>query len=133
MPLPTVKPERSGWRDLSLNDRHRKWGWDCPATDLDFIEYDNGRAVAIIEYKNEFAAPAKAASANVQALIDVGRRARLPVFGVRYAHDFAWFKVKPLNSWAAGFLPETKEMTEKEYVALLYRIRGRPLPLNLFD
>ena len=32
----------TGRRDLRINDRHRKFGQDCPGVDLDFvlIEYD---------------------------------------------------------------------------------------------
>jgi len=47
-----VRPERTGWRDLELSKRHRQWGWDCPGIDLDFLflEYDRGKAVAIVEY-----------------------------------------------------------------------------------
>jgi hypothetical protein len=47
---PEVKKERSGWRDLELSGRHRRWGWDCPAVDLDFLflEYDKGKAVALV-------------------------------------------------------------------------------------
>ena len=35
--MPEVKKERSGWRDLALSLRHKMWGWDCPAVDLDFF------------------------------------------------------------------------------------------------
>ena len=51
--------ERTGWRDQALSERHRAWGWDCPALDMDFvmIEYDNGKATALVEYKHEQAAP----------------------------------------------------------------------------
>ena len=32
-----VRPERTGWRDEKLSQRHRMWGWDCPAVDIDFL------------------------------------------------------------------------------------------------
>lgn len=129
-----VSKERTGWRDdLRLNDRHRQWGWDCPAVDVDklFIEYDQAKPVALVEYKHENAEPASSKHASIRALIEVGNRADLPVYGVRYANDFSWFKVVPLNNVAKIFLSERQQMTESEYVAFLYRLRGRTMPANL--
>lgn len=130
-----VRNERTGWRDdLRLNERHRQWGWDCPAVDIDklFIEYDNGNPIAIVEYKHENARQASTKDASIHAIIELGNRAQLPVFGVRYANDFAWFRVVPLNETAKLFQSNRQEMTEHEYVALLYRLRNRTMPDNLF-
>jgi len=91
-----VRKERTGWRDdRRLNDRHRQWGWDCPAVDIDklFIEYDTAEPVALVEYKHEYAEIAHSTDASISALIKVGNRSQLPVFGVRYADDFSWFRV----------------------------------------
>lgn len=129
-----VRKERTGWRDdLRLNDRHRQWGWDCPAVDVDklFIEYDQAKPVALVEYKHENAQPANARDASIRALIEVGNRADLPVYGVRYAADFSWFKVVPLNGVAKTFLAERQNMSESGYVTFLYRLRGRDMPANL--
>lgn len=129
-----VKPERSGWRDLRLNQRHRMWGWDCPAVDLDllFLEYDKGIPTAIVEYKHENAPPQYASSANYQALINLGNRAELPVFAVRYTNDFEWWEAIPLNDLARKWCPERKQMKESEWVRLLYQMRGYEPPANLF-
>lgn len=122
-----VRAERSNWRDQELSLRHRNWGWDCPATDLDFVmlEYDKGEAEAIVEYKHEMAKPADPMSASFRALKDLGNRAGIPVFGVRYAADFSWYLVVPLNPLAQRILPKRQRMTESEYIKLLYCIRGR--------
>ncbi len=125
-----VKQERTGWRDEKLSERHRSWGWDCPAIDIDFlmVEYDEGKSLAIVEYKNENATPQKRTHASYQALIDLGNRACLPVFFVRYATDFSWWKVTALNEYAEEFVPKTIKITEKEWVEILYSLRGRKLP-----
>lgn len=130
-----VKPERSGWRDLRLSQRHRAWGWNCPAVDLDllFLEYDRGKAVAVVEYKHENAPPQYASQPNYQALIDLGNRATLPVFAVRYTDDFEWWEVIPLNKLAEQWCPARKQMTEADWVKLLYRMRGYEPPQDLFD
>lgn len=59
--------ERTGWRDQELSNRHRTWGHDCPAEDVDFlldtqptmfndsfrlVEYYHARPKALIEYKH---------------------------------------------------------------------------------
>ena len=130
-----VKAERSGWRDLRLSARHRRWGWDCPAVDLDFLflEYDRGKAVALVEYKHELAEPQYASHPTYQAMIDLGTRADVPVFACRYTDNFDVWGVVPLNDSALQWLPERCEMTEREWVAFLYRLRGYDVPEALLD
>jgi len=131
--MPDVKQERSGWRDLELSQRHRRWGWDCPAVDLDFLflEYDRGKAVALVEYKHERAAPQYASHPTYLAMIDLGTRAGIPVFAARYKADFSEWNIVPLNRKALDFLPERKQMTEVEWVTFLYTIRGYVPPADM--
>ena len=125
--MPEVRPERTGWRDEALSRRHRRWGWDCPAVDIDFLflEYDHGKASAIVEYKNEHAAP--------QAMIDLGNRAGIPVIACRYADDFSVWKVIPLNDVAKKHIPNRLELDEQGWVKLLYKIRGYEVPQGVLD
>ena len=131
---PMVAEERTHNRDLSLSERHRKWGWDCPAVDLDFLflEYDKGKAVALVEYKHENARPQYATHPTYQAMIDLGTRANIPVFACRYTGDFRQWNIVPLNTNAKAVLPERKTMTEREWVCFLYHIRGYEAPEGLF-
>ena len=128
-----VRQERTGWRDEALSLRHRQWGWNCPGIDLDFLflEYDKGKATAIVEYKNEHAAPQKASHPSYQAMIDLGDRADIPVFACRYADDFSWWKIIPLNTIARGKLPKRTEMTEPEWITFLYGLRGYECPQSI--
>lgn len=130
-----VRRERTGWRDMRLSQRHRDWGWNCPAVDLDFLflEYDKGKAVAIVEYKHEMAQPQKASHPTYQAMIDLGNRAGIPVFAVRYADDFSWWRVTALNPVAREILPERMEWTEREWITFLYHLRGYEPPESLFE
>lgn len=132
---PVVREEKYGFRDLGLSDRHRKWGWDCPAVDLDFLflEYDKGKAVALVEYKHENAPPQHATHPTYQAMVDLGTRAGVPVFANRYKGDYSRWKVVPLNDIAKKLLPKRTEMTEKEWIEFLYHIRGYEAPEGLFD
>ena len=54
-----TRQERTGWRDEGISRRHRTWGVALTAVDLDFmlVEYTDGKATALIEYKSEHAAP----------------------------------------------------------------------------
>jgi hypothetical protein len=96
------------------------------------LEYDKGKAVALVEYKHEYAAPQQASHPTYQAMIDLGDRAGVPVFAVRYAADFSWWRVVPLNVPARQWLPQRQEMTEREWVSLLYRLRGHEVPESIF-
>lgn len=125
-------PERSGWRDEGISRRHRLWGCDCCATDIDFllIEYvpdgfGNVKNCALIEYKHEVAPEQHTKALQYLALKQLCDPAKLPLFAVRYASDFSWFLVVPLNEFAKFHLPQQKKMSEKEYVNFLYVLRGR--------
>lgn len=133
--MPKVKRERTGWRDLALSRRHRRWGWNCPSVDLDFLflEYDRGKAVALVEYKHEKAPPQYASHPTYQAMIDLGTRAGVPVFVCRYAGDFSWWRCIPLNDRARELRPPQAEMSEAEWVRFLYQLRGYSVPQSVLD
>jgi len=122
---PAVRKERTGWRDESISQRHREWGWDCPAVDIDFllVEYDRACPVAIIEYKHEKAPLQYATHPSYRALSTLATDAGRSFFAVRYAGDFSWWKVTPLNEVALSLCPERVQYTESEYVAFLHGLR----------
>lgn len=133
--MPEVRAERTGWRDAALSERHRHWGWDCPAVDIDFllVEYDHGKACALVEYKHERAAIQDARKPTYQALIDLGDRAGIPVLFCRYADDFSAWTVTPLNQVAMKFVPKRVTLDEAGWVKLLYRIRDNEAPQTVID
>ena len=133
--MPEVRQERTGWRDEGLSQRHRRWGWDCPAVDIDFLmlEYDNGKASALVEYKNEHAKPQYASHPTYQAMINLGDRAGIPVIACRYSDDYSKWRVVPLNTKAREFIPECVEIDEAGWVSLLYRIRGREVSDDVLE
>jgi hypothetical protein len=128
-----VTQERTGWRDEGLSQRHRMWGWDCPAIDIDFlaVEYDRGKPAALVEYKNEHAQPIRLGHPSVRALVNLADSACLPLFFVRYADDFSWFYPTPANDFAERFFARPRRISEKEWVRILYHCRGRELPTEL--
>lgn len=121
-----VKQERTAWRDEAISRRHRTWGWDCPCIDIDFllIEYTHNEPIALIEYKNEHAQNINFNSSGYKTLKRLADMAGLPAFNVRYADDFSWFEVVALNAAGVKWVQSYQAMTEAEYVAFLYKLRG---------
>lgn len=134
MSEPVVSLERTGWRDEALSRRHREWGWDCPAVDIDFllVEYDRAEPKAIIEYKSEDAAGQTSKHPSYVALRKLADAAALPLFTVRYGRDFSWWRVTSLNNIALRLLEGERTalyFSEQDYVRFLYEvIRGRKMP-----
>jgi len=136
-------------RDAWLSGRHRLWGRDVPAMDLDFIlaEYDRYVPLALIDYKHEHGV-INLESANIRTLIALGDMAGLPAFIVRYGHSnqdgwwgevpedsTPWFQVIPLNVYAHGAdLPSNDnniKLSELVFVSWLYDMRGRKIPQDI--
>lgn len=128
-----VTRERSSWRDLSLSRRHREWGIDCPATDIDcLVEIARGVPAALVEYKKAGADIVRSYQ-SWKALYLLADRARLPFFLVRYSCDPWRFSIATANSigWdAVSRITGLKTLREVEfdelaYVRFLYSIRER--------
>lgn len=135
--------ERTGWRDQALSERHREWGINCPAVDLDFlmVEYDYGKPSAIIEYKNFRARPVSRVHPTIRALSYLATQAKIPFFVVRYMSPkdcSNWkFDVSPINEFAESAcekylnnkIGSSGYLIEAEFVSFLYAIRGRGFQL----
>jgi hypothetical protein len=134
MTLKQVRPERTGWRDEEISRRHREWGYDCPAVDLDFvlIEFDRCKACALVDYKHQ-ECKTPPTSASLAAMSDLASRAKIPAFACWYADDFSWFWPVPLNQHAEQWAPKPygKKLSERQWVEMLYVMRGRPAPEEL--
>ena len=127
--------ERTGWRDQEISGRHRQWGFNCPAVDLDFlvVEYNLGLPVALIEYKHKQAWMPNADHPTYRALKDLADNyadGPLPFLLVFYDPDVWSFKVYPLNEVSEAFYRQVPEydgtcvhLTERRYVKSLYHMR----------
>ena len=138
-------------RDAWLSGRHRVWGSNVPAMDLDFIlaEYDKCVPVALIDYKHEHGV-IMLESANNRTLTALGDMAGIPAFIVRYGHSnqtgwwgeveedsVPWFQIIPLNVYAHGVdLPSNAndtKLSELVFVTWLYEMRGRKIPQDIVN
>jgi hypothetical protein len=124
--------ERNQW----ISERHRHFGRDVPAADLDFLmmEYDSGEPIALIEYKGSF----EKYSLNhptIRAQAKLATRAGLPAFVVVYYQDYYNYYVVPINDIAktVPWCDEPRFFNEVNFVKMLYWLRKRKAPKNVLD
>lgn len=117
--------ERTGWRDEELSRRHRRWGFNCPGVDLDFVlvEYGLGQPAAIVEYKHHQAAPIDLQHPTYRAIAALADSATIPFLVARYWPGVWSFDVEPANALALNTL-ERQAMSERSFVGLLHECRG---------
>ena len=135
-----VRKESTGWRDSWISDKHRDWGYDLPATDIDFmlLEYDQMKPITLIEHKTvgcwkQFG---KETVLRWHAPVaTLATMAGLPSYLCLYEKHPAAFYVMATNEIAERvpgrngcFGSEMIPMSERQYVAFLYHLRNRPLP-----
>lgn len=133
----SVLPESMGFRDMDISNRHRLWGWDCPAVDIDFLmcEYNLGQPIGIIEYKHHNIGSINEKNISYKVLRNLAdqRINPIPFFIVLYWRDIWAFRVIPMNGKAETFVNQPTMMTEYEYVGLLYRIRRNMLKQEIAE
>lgn len=120
--------ERTGIRDLSYSAWHRTLGPNLPACDLDWIEFDRGVPVALLETKHLQAADENIYTASLRAQEKLAEMASLPHFIVRYDVDppAAMFFIEPRNQWAEQYVDSPCYMDEGEYTRFLHDLRREP-------
>jgi hypothetical protein len=123
--------DRTNWRDEKLSLRHRDWGMDCPAVDIDFLlcEYNHSKPVALIDYKlRENANKGYRHDSSIRTVANLADCANIPFFVVYYnCLNNCWqFMLVPINKIASDNKVEyhSKWLTESEYVNFLYSLRG---------
>jgi hypothetical protein len=128
-----VRQERTGWRDKDLSRRHRDWGFNCPAVDLDFliVEYNIGKPVGLIEYKHHRAIRPNLQQATYRALTELARLANLPFLLAFYWPEIWAFRTTPVNDIARHEFSDDAIYTEYEFVSKLYRLRRLTLTAHL--
>ncbi len=122
-----TRKERTGWRDETISKRHREWGFNCPAIDIDFlmIEYNQGIPMAIIDYKRYTGTIENIHPKSIQAITFLANKSNISFFIVYYWDDVWAFQVFPINEIAKEKIKLLKSslLSEQEFVAFLYQIR----------
>ncbi len=127
--------ERTGWRDEEISLRHREWGYNCPAVDLDFlvVEYNLGEPVALVEYKHERAQPPNYRHPTYRAIHKLADMAGIPFMVVFYRREPWRFYVIPINERATSFYRRELSLSEVRYVRSLYVLRGRVVDAHVMS
>ena len=126
-----VRLNQTSWRDEWISNRHRTWGFDCPATDIDFlmVEYTNRNPVALIEYKTVGSLKYLGREKALLDHLPVSRlavMAGLPSFIVAYDQKEIQFWVKSTNAHAEVELKveDWVLMDEAMFVSFLMYLRN---------
>ena len=129
-----VRQERTGWRCQAISERHRRWGYNCPAVDLDFVvaEYNHGKPVALVEYKDRRFSSANTAQQTydaLAALADGYINGPIPFLIAIYDPEDWWFRVQPMNERARNYYKHCLDeaLSEQRFVRSLYLMRKRVL------
>lgn len=126
--------EKHGFRDEELSRRHREYGFDCPAVDLDFvlIEYSHGLPVAIVEYKHWRAyGKIPIHHQSYKALSILATNSDIP-FIIAYYWPENWsYIAQPINERAKRILRHERVASEHQWVNFLYLLRGEELPFEI--
>jgi len=125
-----TRPERTQWRDQKLSERHRKWGFNCPAIDIDFlmIEFHVGKPIAIVDYKRYTGSIKNLNQKSISAISTLANNSNIPFFVVFYWNDVWAFQITAINNIAKNILQQhkinkNKILTEQQYVSFLYKLR----------
>lgn len=131
----TVKSEITGWRDEEISARHREYGFDCPACDVDFllVEYHVGKPVALIEYKRAGAPLPNFDHPTIRAQRYLADNTQIPFLIVHYWPGTWAFRCYPVNQVAHQFFESAEALSEREYVQRLYRLRRLVLTSEISD
>jgi len=126
-----TRPERTQWRDQKLSERHRKWGFNCPAIDIDFlmIEFHVGKPIAIVDYKRYTGSIKNLNQKSISAISTLANNSNIPFFVVFYWNDVWAFQITAINNIAKNILQQhkinkNKILTEQQYVSFLYKLRN---------
>ena len=123
--------ERTQWRDQKLSERHRKWGFNCPAIDIDFlmIEFHVGKPIAIVDYKRYTGSIKNLNQKSINAISTLANNSNIPFFVVFYWDNIWAFQITAINNIAKNILQQhkidkNKILTEQQYVSFLYKLRN---------
>ena len=120
-----VKQKRTGWREQQISERHRQWGFNCPAVDLDFllVEYNIGKPVAVVEYKRYGALEPNLKHPTYRALSELANGAKIPFIIVFYWPKIWAFQAYPVNKYAKEHFVWGEKFSEDGFVKKLYQLR----------
>jgi len=126
--------EKYGFRDMRISERHRIYGFGCPAVDIDFllIEYSKKIPVGVCDLKHYRAyGHVDTSHASYQAISTLA--GDLPFWIAYYWPDTWGYVIEPINEAALKIFGTMRAMSERAYVKkyLYKKLRGTALPAHV--
>lgn len=115
-----------------ISRRHRRYGADLTAVDLDFLLYKGEQPIALFEYKlglDRALPPGERRS--TYAVSNLATLAGIPFFLVKYDAETWTFKVESSNAPGRGLVPRDL-LSEAEWIDFLYSLRGERPPAEVY-
>lgn len=100
-----VKSERLHERvwDKIASEKHREFGEECYAVNLDFVEWREGRGVvALVEWKCE---DEELTKMEKRILIDLASAKKVPAYVIRHYDDFTDFYIYQIITFLSPLKP----------------------------
>lgn len=126
-----MSSERTGWRDAWISDWHQRQHRSLCMSDIDFLAVEMTGAnnpVAIVDYKRMRPRSMESTVA-LRGCNNLANSAQIPFFIVFY-NEVPTFTVQPINRFARWFVKQEIEMSEYDYVRLLFVLRGDDPPVE---
>ena len=132
-----VKPRLYDYEASWYSDRHRLYGYNAPALDIDFfmIEYDHGLPAALIEAKHINAKNVRLDHPSFKAMKILADNSSIPFFITYYDPDTCCYFVVSMNDHARAvpLCSQPRWFTETNYVKMLYWLRKKNAPAEILD
>lgn len=125
-----TRQQNSYFRDLTFHVYRRKLGSNIPATDLDFLEYDNFQPVDLREFKNDKSKWREGKrTASIRATYNLAKKANIPFYIIEHNDNYSNLCLcKVIDIKGTIPITEDQKMTLPQYIENLYKSRGRELP-----
>lgn len=132
-----VKPRLYAYEASWYSDRHRLYGYNAPALDIDFfmIEYDKGLPAALIEAKHINAQNVRLDHPSFRAMKVLADNSKIPFLITYYDPETACYYIVPMNDHARAIplCDKPRWFTEKNYVKMLYWLRKKNVPADILN
>jgi hypothetical protein len=116
------------WDNQALSNRHRDWGYDCPAVDLDFIVVNKGKIAALVEYKHNDSSALPSKFKHHPTGITLSSLAKefglkIPLLFCYYNDDYSRFTLYPISNSSLEHEPYFgRKLSQKEYFEFLKKL-----------
>lgn len=121
-------------RDMSFHVARRRFGYNIPATDIDFLEYDRLEPVLLWEAKSNRSSWRNGnRTASMVVQWKLANMAGIPYAVVEHNDEWSEITVCKIDDWKdkKPIIADEQKMTLKQFVSWLYEIRNRRVPLVL--